>query len=304
MVQPEAAPYPARQVRLVVPFPPGGGSDMQARLLADRLRQRWNQPVVVENVAGAGGGIAAATVARAKPDGHTILFATHPMLAVNPFVYKKLPYQVADFTPVVKLIETPLVLLVPASSPFQTVADLVQAARQAPGTLHYGSGGVGTTQHLTAELLKQRASIDLTLVPYKGNAQTTTALLANEIQMFFDGVPSATAQMKGGRVRGIAVSSRTRVATLPQVPALSETLPEFNSTLAYGLLVPAGTPQPVVAALNREVNAVLKEPQYVARMTAEGATIEGGTPAQFAEFLERERALWRELTKRLDLQLD
>lgn len=304
VAQTAATSYPTRPVRLIVPFTPGGGSDMQARMVADHLRQIWTQPVVVENVPGAGGSIAAANVARSQPDGHTILFANHPILAVNPFVYNKLPYKVSDFTPVVTLIDSPLVLLVNTSSPLRSVADVIKAAKASPGTLNYGSGGIATTQHLTMELFRQRAGIDLTLIPYKGNAQTNTALLAGEIQMFFDSVPSAIAQIKGGRMRGIAVSSTARVSVLPDVPAISETLPGFSSSLTYGLLVPSDTPKDTVMALNRDVNKVLKDSKYVARMAAEGATIQGGTPEQFADFLARERAQWEPLAKRLNLKLD
>ncbi len=300
--QPDA--FPSRPVRLVVPFPPGGGSDMQARLLADKLRQVWTQPVVVENIAGAGGGVASAAVARAKPDGHTILFATHPMIAINPLLYKKLPYEARDFTPVVKLMDAPLVLLVPAASPFRTLSDLIKAAKEKPGAINYGSGGLGTTQHLTGEMLKTKAGIDLTLIPYKGNAQTNTALIANEIQLFFDSAPSAAAQVKGGRVRAIAVTGRKRLALLPNIPTVAETLPGFESSLAYGLLVPDGTPAPIVATINRDVNRVLQSAEYGAQLKNEGTTVEGGTPEQFADFLTQERERWSELVKRLNLKLD
>ncbi|MDR6860916.1 tripartite tricarboxylate transporter substrate binding protein [Variovorax guangxiensis] len=302
--QTEVQAFPSRPVRLVVPFPPGGGSDMQARLLADKLRQVWTQPVVVENVAGAGGGLASSAVARSKPDGHTILFATHPMIAINPLIYKTLPYEAKDFTPVVKLIDTSLVLLVPAASPFKTLPDLIKAAKERPGAINYGSGGLGTTQHLTGEMLKDKAGIDLTLIPYKGNAQTTTALIANEIQLFFDSAPSAAAQVKGGRVRAIAVTGRNRLALLPNIPTVAETLPGFESSLAYGLLAPDGTPMPVVAAINSAVNRVLQSADYSTQVRNEGATVEGGTPEQFGEFLAKEHARWRELVKRLNLKLD
>ncbi len=302
--QADTVDFPTRPVRLVVPFPPGGGSDMQARMLADRLRQVWTQPILVDNVAGAGGAVAAANVARSKADGHTILFATHPMIAINPLIYKKLPYQAKDFAPVIKLIDTPLVLLVPSASPFRSVADLVKAAKDKPGSINYGSGGIGTTQHLTGELLKQQARIDLTLIPYRGNSQTNTALLTNEIQLFFDSVPSAVAQIKGGRVRGIALSGLSRQPLLPGVATVSETLPGFESSLAYGLLVPDGTPEAVVLAINRDVNKVLRSSEYAVRVAGEGISIEGGSPEQFAEFLAREHSKWSDLVKRLNLRLD
>lgn len=300
----DAPAFPSRPVRLVVPFPPGGGSDMQARMLADRLRTVWSQPIVVENVAGAGGSVAASAVARANPDGHTILFATHPMISINPLIYRKLPYAAKDLTPVVKLLDTSLVLLVNADSPYKTLPDLIRAAKQKPGAINYGSGGVGTTQHLTGEMLKDGAGIDLTLIPYKGNAQTYTALIANEIHLLFDGAPSAAAQVKGGRLRAMAVTGRQRLALLPGVPTVAETLPGFESSLAYGLLVPQGTSPAVVAAINRDVNKVLRGADYEAKMKAEGATIEGGSPEQFAAFLTRERERWSAIVKRLDLRLD
>lgn len=305
VAQGNASSWPASPVKLVVPFPPGGGSDMQARMIAERLAHEWKQPVTVDNVSGAGGAVAANAVARSRPDGQTIFFATHPILAISPYMSKKLPYDpVKDFTPVIKLVEAPLVLLVPAASPVRSVADLVRLAKDKPGTLNFGSGGMGTTQHLAGELLKLRGDVELTHVPYRGNAQTTTALIANEIQLQFDGVPSAIAQIKGGRVRGIAVTSAKRLASLPDLPTVSETLRGFEVTLAYGLLVPAGTPADVVARINRSANTAIREPAYASRIAAEGAALQGGSPQDFTEFLAQERTKWGALVKRLNIQLD
>lgn len=305
LAQGDASTYPAAAVKLVVPFPPGGGSDTQARTIAERLSQAWKQPVSVENVSGGGGAVAANAVVRSKPDGHTIFFATHPILAINPLLSRKLPYDpVKDFAPVIRLMEAPLVLLVPAASPIRTMADLVKLAKEKPGTLNFGSGGLGTTQHLAGELLKVRAGIELTHVPYRGNAQTTTALIANDIQLFFDGVPSALAQIKGGRVRGIAVTSNRRLANAPELPTVAETLPDFEVTLAYGLLVPAGTPPEVIARINRDTNAAIREPAYAGRVTGEGASIQGGSARDFADFLAAERTKWGAVVKQLNIQLD
>ena len=303
--QTDASAWPTHPVKLVVPFPAGGGADTQARMIAERLSQEWTQPVTPENVSGAGGAVAANAVARSKPDGQTLFFATHPILAISPFMTKKLPYDpVKDFTPVIKLIEAPLVLLVPVASPVRTVADLVRLAKEKPGSINFGSGGIGTTQHLAGELLKLGADIDMTHVPYRGNAQTAAALITNEIQMHFDGVPSAVAQIKGGRVRGIAVTSKKRLTSVPELPTLSETLPDFEVSLAYGLLVPAGTPADVVAKINRSANAAIREAAYTKRISGEGATIEGGTPKEFADFLARERAKWGPLIKRLNIEAE
>ncbi|GAA4343276.1 tripartite tricarboxylate transporter substrate binding protein [Pigmentiphaga soli] len=301
----QAEGFPARQVRLVVPFPPGGGSDTQARLLAERLGQLWKQTVVVDNVSGAGGGLAAANVAHARPDGYSVLFATHPMLAMYPFLYEKLPYDpVKDFAPVVSLLEGPLVLLVPASSPIRSVNDLIQAAKDKPGTINFGSGGVGTTQHLTGELLKETAGIKLTHVPYRGDGQSMTALISNEIQLLFASVSSATAQIKGGRVRGIAITDSKRAPSLPDIPTMAETIPGFQSTLVYGLLVPKDTPADIVDAINRAANQVLQDPAYARRVQADGVNVRGGTPEDFDRFLASERNKWGSLLKRLDIKMD
>ncbi|MDH4375798.1 MAG: tripartite tricarboxylate transporter substrate binding protein [Ramlibacter sp.] len=303
--QASAANYPAQPVRMIVPFPPGGGSDTQARLIGERLAAVWKQPVNIENISGAGGAVAASAVTRAKPDGYTIFFATHPILAISQFMTKKLPYDPErDFIPLIKLADFPLVLLVPENSPYRTLADLVAAAKAKPGTLNFGSGGIGTTQHLAGELLEDRAGLDLTHVPFRGNAQTTTALIANEIQMYFDSVPQARSLARGGRVRGLAVTAAKRLPSWPELPTVAESLPGFEVSLAYGLLAPAGTPAPLVAAINDAANRALRDPGYAGRLASEGAAIEGGRPQDFTDFLSRERTKWGPLIKRLDIQAD
>jgi tripartite-type tricarboxylate transporter receptor subunit TctC len=272
-------------------------------LLADRFGKLWNQQVLIDNVSGAGGGVAALNVARSKPDGYTVFFATHPIFAINPFVYEKLSYDPdADFIPVVKLSEAPLVLLVHASLGVQTLPDLIKLAKEKPGTINFGSGGVGTSQHLSAEMLKATASIDIVHIPYRGTGPASKALLANEIQMHFDGVHSATGQMATGRIRGIAVTSLNRLSTLPDLPTMSETLNGFEATLAYGLLVPAGTPQALVTALNRDANKVLQDPAFRKQMQDAGISLQGGTPEQFKAFLANERRKWGDLLRRLNIK--
>jgi len=300
------APFaPSGPVRMVIPFPPGGGADNQARLFSERLSQLWKSPVTPDNISGAGGSIAASAVARAKPDGQTIFFATHPIMAVNPFMIKKLPYDpVADFIPVAKLLDTPLVLLVNTASPIRTLADVVRIAKEKPGSLNFGSGGIGTSQHLAGELFKQRAGIDITHVPYRGNAQTTNALMAGDIQLQFDNAPSAVAQIKGGRLRAVVVTSKQRLAALPDLPTVAETFPNFEVALAYGIFVPAHTPADIVARINRDANRVMREPAFAARVAAEGGSPDNGTPQDFADYLNRERNTWGPLLKRLNLQLE
>jgi len=301
----QAQTFPNKQVRMVVPFPPGGSSDRIARILSERLSQQWGQPVVSENINGAGGNLAAANVARSRADGYSILFATHPIIAINPLLYGKLPYNPSeDFIPVVKLMQSPLVLLVQASSPIRSIPDLIKIAKDNPNSINFGSGGIGTTQHLTGEMLKQTAGINITHIPYKGNGQTDTALIAGDIQMFFDNVQSAKGQILGGRVRGVAISSNARLASMPDLPTVKETLPGFESTLAYGLLVPKGTPAAIVSQINQSVNKVLFDPALSLGFTGEGATIEGGSPEKFTEFLASENKKWGQILAQLKLKLD
>ena len=270
---------------MVVPFPPGGSSDRIARILSERLSQQWGQPVVSENINGAGGNLAAANVARSRADGYSILFATHPIIAINPLLYGKLPYNPSeDFIPVVKLMQSPLVLLVQASSPIRSIPDLIKIAKDNPNSINFGSGGIGTTQHLTGEMLKQTAGINITHI--------------------FDNVQSAKGQINGGRVRGVAISSNARLASMPDLPTVKESLPGFESTLAYGLLVPKGTPASIVSQINQSVNKVLFDPALSQGFTGEGATIEGGSSEKFTEFLASENKKWGLILAQLKLKLD
>jgi tripartite-type tricarboxylate transporter receptor subunit TctC len=299
-----AQDYPNRTVRLVVPFPAGGGADLNARSLADRLGKLWGQTVVVDNISGAGGAVAAGAVARAKPDGYTVFFATHPIISIYPFLHEKLSYDADnDFLPVVKVVDSQFVLLVNAQSAIGTIADLIRIAKEKPGAINFGSGGVGTTQHLTAELFKASANIEISHVPYRGTAPAAAALMANEIQMHFDSTFSAMNQIRAGRLRGIAVTSANRLPQLPDIPTLNEAgLQKFESSLAYVLLMPAGTPTAVVSTMNRDANKVLSEPAYRKQIQDQGITVQGGTPEQLRAFLLAERKKWGELLKRLNLK--
>jgi tripartite-type tricarboxylate transporter receptor subunit TctC len=299
-----AQDYPARNVRLVVPFAPGGGSDLHARALANELGKVWNVPLVIHNMGGAGGGVAAAQVARSEPDGYTIFFATHPILAINPALYKKLPYDPdKDFTPVVKLGETALILLVGAASSAQSLPELIKLAKNAPGTLNFGSGGAGTTQHLSAELFRSLAGIDIVHVPFKGGALANAALLSGQIHLQFDSAFPGMRWMQSGKLRGLAVTSRNRLPQLPDMPAMNEMLQGYESVLGYGILAPAGTPASIVAAVNRSVNAVLADPAYRKEMSSRAISVDGGTPEAFRSWLASERKRWGELVRRLNLSI-
>lgn len=295
--------YPARNVRLVIPFAPGGGSDLHARALAIELGKLWNISVIADNQGGAGGGIAASYVARSKPDGYTVFFATHPILAINPALYAKLTYDPdADFIPVVKLGETALMALVNANSGINTVSDLIKVAKDKPGTINFGSGGMGTTQHLSAELFKAAAGIDIVHVPFKGGSPANLALMSGQIHLQFDSFFPGMVLMRAGKIRGIAVTGKKRQAQLPDMPTVGETLKGYESVLGYGILVPAGTPAPIVTALNRDINKVLADPAYKKEMTDRGIDLDGGTPEEFKAWLGVERKKWSDLIKRMGIK--
>ena len=298
-----AQSYPARGVRIIIPFEPGGGSDLHARALANELGKLWKLPLLPENMGGAGGGVAASAVARSKPDGYTIFFATHPILAINPVLYDTLNYNPdTDFIPVVKLGETALMALVSATSGINTIPELIKLAKDKPGTLNFGTGGVGTTQHLSAELFKALANIDIVHIPFKGGAPANAAMMAGQIQLQFDSFFPGMTLSRAGKIRGIAVTGKTRQAQLPDMPTVGETLKGYESVLGYAILVPAGTPAGIVTTLNRDINKVLADPAYKKEMNDRGINLDGGTPEELKTWLAAERRKWGELIKRMGIK--
>ncbi len=299
-----AQEFPSRTVKMVAPFPAGGGTDLNVRRLAERLTKLWGQPVVVENIGGAAGGLAAAAVARAKPDGYTLFFVTHPVIAINPALYDKLAYDPdKDFAPVLQVSETPSVLLTHPALQVTKVSELIALAKARPGALHFGSGGIGTTMQLGGELFKAAAGIELTHIPYKGAAPALTAMMSQEIQLVFDSSSSAIGQVRGGRVRAIAIASLSRLPALADVPTFDENgLRGFTSTLAHGLLAPAATPAAAINAINRDVNATLKEPDYRKMMNELGVSLVGGSAGDFRLFLAIERNKWAALIQKLGIK--
>lgn len=296
--------HPTRNVRMLVPFTPGGGADLHARSLAMELSKSWGRSVVIDNKGGAGGGLAAVAVATAEPDGHTLFFATHPILAINPSLYKKLSYDpVKDFAPVIKLGETALMLMVSASFPAKTVADLIKIAKDKPGALNFGTGGAGTTQHLSAELFRGLADIDLVHVPFKGGALASAAVMSGQIQMQFDSAYPGMRFMQAGKMRGLAVTSKSRLPMLPDMPTMAETLPGYESVLGYTIVAPAATPRAIVAALNRDMNKVLADPAYRKEMESRAIYLDGGTPEQLKGWLASEHKKWGDLIRRLKLSV-
>ncbi len=301
-----AQDFPARNVRVIAPFPAGGGTDLNVRRLSERLTKQWAHPVVVENIAGAAGGLAAVAVARAKPDGYTLFFVTHPVIAINPALYDKLAYDPdKDFAPVVQVSETPSVLLTTPALQVTKVSELIALAKAKPGTLHFGSGGVGTSLHLAGELFKAAAGIDLQHIPYKGVAPALTAMIGNEIQLLFDSSSSAITHVRGSRVRGVAIASLARLPALADLPTFDESgLRGFTSTLAHGLLAPAATPAAVISAINRDVNTTLKDADYRKMMNELGVSLVGGSANDFRNFLAVERKRWAALIHKLGIKAE
>jgi tripartite-type tricarboxylate transporter receptor subunit TctC len=293
-----AQAYPARPVRIVIGFPPGGGVDINARLLAPKLAEYLGQQFVIENKPGAGTNIANEHVAKAAPDGHTLLMNTSA-LAINMSLYGKLPFDaLRDFAPVSLFSESPNVLVVSAKTPFASVKDLLAAARASPGKLNYSSAGVGTTQHLAAELLKMRTRTFMVHIPYKGSAPSLSALVAGEIELSFANIPAIHGHVKGGRLRALAVLAPKRDPQLPDVPTMKEAGVEgVEVSVWYGLFAPAATPREIVQALAHAVIRATRDPEIRRRLLEQGAGPVGNTPEEFAKLMREEVARWAEVVK-------
>ena len=299
----QAQTYPNRPIRMVAGMPAGGGADVNARRLAERLGKILKQNIVVENVSGAAGSSAAVTVAGGNPDGHTILFTSHPVFAVNPILYDKLPFNPNDFQPVAQVSQASHVLLANLSLPATRVSDLIALARTKPRALNFGSGGTGTSLHLSGELLNYLHKIELVHVPYRGAAPAVVALIANEIQLLFDNSITAVSHIRGGRVKGIGIAAKARLPAIADVPTLDESgSPGFEAGIAHGILVMNTVPKPLVAALNRAINTALSDPEYKAAVAEFGLTLVGGTPEHFAKFLTAERAKFADIIKKQNIK--
>lgn len=292
-----AQDYPAKPIKLIVPFPPGGGTDISARTLANKVSESAKWTFVIENKPGAGGNLGVEQAVRSPADGYTLVIGQTSNLAINPALYAKLPYDpLKDLSPIALVVSAPVVVVVAADSKFRSLADLLAAAKG--GTVTYASPGNGTVSHLSGELLQRASGAKLTHVPYKGAAQALTDTLGGQVQSFMSSVPSALAHIKSGRLRALAVTSAQRSPELPGTPTIAESgYPGFDASTWYGLLAPAGTPVPVISRLNSEVNRALATKEVRERLASEGGQTLGGSPAQFAAFLAAEHAKWGRIVR-------
>ncbi|MGQ0525139.1 MAG: tripartite tricarboxylate transporter substrate binding protein [Betaproteobacteria bacterium] len=295
---PAAEQYPTKPIRIVAPFPPGGTADFLARLLADKLNQKWGQPVVVDNRSGAGGVIGTDIVAKAARDGYTVLMSAIGH-AANPALYKKLPYDtLRDFSPVVLIADVPLLIVLNPNLGVNSVKELLALARSKPGALNFAAGGVGASSHWAGELFRSAARIEWNTVQYKGGGPALLAVLSNEAQLMFSPMPSSISMVKAGRLKAIAITSPRRASQMPNVPTIAEAgLANYEFQGWYGVLAPAGVPQSILAKLNRDFNAALQDPASRSAMAASGAEAMGGSMQEFSQFLQREVKKYAQVAK-------
>jgi len=298
-------PWPQKPVRYIVPFPAGGIADLFARIIGARLAERFGQPVLVENRAGAGGNIGADAVAKSAPDGYTLLMGSIGTQAVNVNLFRSMPYDPAkDFTAIALVLEAESLLALHPSVAAATPAELIALARAAPGKLSYGSAGIGTASHLAGELFNSMAKVEITHVPYKGNVPAITDLLAGQTQMVFATMPTVLPQVKAGRLKGVAVLGKTRSPAAPEFPTMAETLPGFEVNNWIGTFGPAGLPSGIAARVNAEILALMRTPEVQQRLLQEGARFTPLSPEQFAAFVASETAKWGKLIRDVGIRAD
>lgn len=300
------ADYPVKPIRVIVPFAASGSTDILIRTVGRRMSEQLGQSLLIDNRGGAGGALGAELAAKAPPDGYTIMATTSGVIAVNPSLYRKLAYDpINDFTPISIIASLPNMLVVPPSMPVKSVKDLIALARAKPGQLTYASGGNGTSNHLAGELLKYLVRVDVTHVPYKGGGPAVLAVMSGEVTMLFATMPSAMAQVKGGRLKALAVTSRKRSAATPELPTMIEAgVKDFVISIWIGAVAPRGTPARAVERLNREIIKALQAPDVAARLRDDGYEPVGSSPEEMAADIKTETATWARVIKAAGIRAD
>ncbi|MCG2591344.1 tripartite tricarboxylate transporter substrate binding protein [Ramlibacter sp. XY19] len=300
-----AQAYPSKPIRLIVPFPAGGGTDIITRELANKMHGS-GYTFIVDNKPGTGGNIGVDTAAKSPADGYTLVMGQTSNLAINPSLYSKLPYDpVKDLSPVSLVASSPLVIVASANSPFQTLADVVKESKAHPGSVNYASSGNGTVAHLAAESFQKAAGIKLTHIPYKGASQGATDVISGQVQLYVSSIPTLIGHIKSGKMRAIAVTSLKRVDDLPQVPTIAESgYKGFEAVTWFGILAPANAPKDVVAKLNADINKALKDPELEKKLGAQGADIAGSTPDQFGKLIRDDMTRWGKIVKESGAKID
>ena len=293
-----AQSWPQKPVRFIVPFPPGGATDISARLLGERLTQIWGQQVIIETRGGAGGGVGAAEAARATPDGYTLFFPSGSVVTANQHIYAKLNYDPEkDFVPVTKVVSGPQVLVVPADSPFKSVKELIDHGRANPGRLTFGSAGIGSQTHLAAENFVNSAKLDAVHVPYKGEGPALASLVGKETNFLVTNVAAAMGHINAKRLRALGVTSKVEFPQLPGIPPIAKTLPGFENTGWFGIVAPTGTPREIVQKVYEDTKKALEDTTMKGRFYAQGLAPVGNSPDQLARELKEETALWAKVVK-------
>jgi tripartite-type tricarboxylate transporter receptor subunit TctC len=299
-----AQSWPQKPVRLIVPFPPGGATDIAARLLGEKLAQTWGQSVVIENRGGAGGSLGAAEAARAAPDGYTLFFPSGSVITANQHIYTKLNYDPEkDFVPITNVVSGAQVIVVSAKSPYKTLKDLIEAAKAKPGKVTFGHAGIGSQTHLAGENFLFQAKIEAVSVPFKGEGPALASLIAEDIDFVPSNLAAAIGYVNGGRIRALGVTSKQSAPQLPGVPPIGETVPGFENSGWWGLVAPAGTPREIVQKVYQDTKNVLGSTELKARFYAQGLAPVGNTPEEFAKTITEETALWAKVVKQRKIQI-
>jgi tripartite-type tricarboxylate transporter receptor subunit TctC len=300
-----AQAYPTKPIRLIVPFPPGGGNDVIARIVGQKLGERLGQTVIIDNRAGSNGIIGLQALAQAAPDGYTLGVGAAGPMAVNPSLYDKLPYDpLKDFAPITNMVNFPLMLVTHPSVPAKNVRELIALAKAKPRTIFYASPGSGNSGHLAGELFNSLAQVQTTHVPYKGQGPAVTDLLGGQVQMLYSSIPSILPFVQQGRLNGLAVGSATRLATLPNIPTIAETVPGYEAYSWVGMIAPANTPRDIVARLNREIVDILKQKDVEEQLNQQGAIPVGDSPEQFRSYIAAEIRKWGAVVKSANIKAD